>query len=841
MPRYLSHHCLYFTIGIALIVGCAPSDTTAIADAKKGDAKKKHKHKANRLAKESSPYLLLHAHNPVDWYPWGPEALAKAKKENKPIFLSIGYSSCYWCHVMERKVFMNEEIAKFMNKHFINIKVDREERPDIDDIYMTSLTIYFQLVGSGQGGGWPLSMFLTPEGKPFAGGTYFPPKTVGRRLGFNTILQRVQNLWAKREKSIRSDADRLTNIVKRTMKPRPVLRAVKIEQKLVDEVAAALQETYDDKHGGIGFRASNPNKAKFPVPAKLALLQHAAIIQNDKKAASILDHTLDAIAAGGIHDHLGGGFHRYSTDRRWHVPHFEKMLYDQAQLAEVYVNAYKRTGKPIYKEAAAGIFLFVLREMTDPKGGFYSALDAETDGVEGEYYVWKKKEVEKILGKDAALFKTVYGMEKPNDFEHGYVLHLPNTVTEIAKTEKIPLAELKTRLSTMRAKLLSARSKRKPLLRDDKVLTSWNGLMIRAFANAGRILKEKKYLQVAEKAAMFVLQNMRDDKNRLRRTWRNGQAKLNAYVDDYAFFVSGLLALHEATDDEKWLNAARNLTDMQIRDYWSKVGGGFFFTPHYHEELIARTRNAYDAVLPSGNAVAVRNLVALTRRTGVKKYRKLATETIRAFADNLDRAPTGTAHLALAIAEYLDAGPEKKKTEKKTAAGTIVPISGTQKSKLKGTVSAKAYLSVDKLPVGGKCRIVMLLTIEPGWHINTNPPKPKSMIPTVFSIRSKAGIKLTNVEYPKGKDFTLPGFDEKLTVYEKKVAIFGTLEIPKTNKDGLKADEMELRINYQSCNDTRCLPPKTIKLKGKIPLAAAGETVRQVNAKLFKTPGKKKK
>jgi hypothetical protein len=520
------------------------------------------------------------------------------------------------------------------------------------------------------------------------------------------------------------------------------------------------------------------------------------------------------------------------------------MLYDQAQLADVYVAAFQDTGKAAYREAAEGIFRFVLREMTDPKGGFYSALDAETDGIEGEYYVWSKKEVAKVLGeKDAALFGRVYGMDNEKRFEHGYVLHLPQPLADVAKQLKTPLPELKRRLATMRAKLLSARGKRKPLLRDDKVLTSWNGLMIRAFANAGRILKEPKYTRSAEKAALFVLSNMRDKDKRLQRTWRNGSAKLNAYVDDYAFFVAGLLALHETTGDEKWLNAARRLTDIQIRDYWSKVGGGFFFTPHHHEELIARTRNAFDAVLPSGNAVSVRNLIRLARLTKETKYRQFAKEAVAPFAPHFENLPRGTAHLALAVAEFLENAQDAKKPDGKTQSKAdatlsgILQVSGTKDPKKNaGPVEARAYLSVDKLPVGGTCRVVVLLQIKQGWHINANPPKPKTVIPTVFSLKSKAGVKLTAVKYPKGHDLKLEGFDEPLSVYDGTVKIFGTLEIPKSIAESTKADEIELRIRYQACDSVKCLAPKTLKLRGNLPLARAGETLKQINQKLFAKP-----
>jgi len=657
--------------------GCTPTDGDAVAESgrqsksrqpdgntNKPNTNKKHKH-ANRLARESSPYLLLHAHNPVDWYPWGPEAFATAKKEKKPIFLSVGYSSCYWCHVMERLVFTNKQIAAYMNEHFVNIKVDREERPDVDDIYMTSLYVYFQAVGSRQGGGWPLSMFLTSEGKPFAGGTYFPPKDANGRPGFDTVLRRVTELWENQRKNVEQNAETITAGVRTALKPGLVLKPVKIDRGLTEQAVRALVGSYDSQYGGIDFNRSNPNGPKFPSPAKLALLQYAVRRHGNMQAEKILNHTLDQIAAGGIQDHLGGGFHRYSTDRFWHVPHFEKMLYDQAQLADVYAEAFRRTGKRRYRKAAEGIFAFMRREMTDPKGGFYSALDAETDGIEGKFYVWSKPDIEKLLGSgDAKLFRLVYSLEDPKTFEHGYVLHLPKPVPDVAATLDVSAQELQQRLTAMRQTLLAARSKRKPLLRDDKILASWNGLMIRAYAHAGMVFEVKEYVAAAEKGAMFVLSEMRDDQNRLQRTYLGGQAKLNAYVDDYAFLVEGLLALHGATGDEKWLNAARRLTDQQIEQFWDKTGKGFFFTPHHHEVLIARTKNSNDSAIPAGNSVSVRNLIRLASLTGEKKYRQYAEETLQIFAPAVMRSPGALATLALAAGEFLDNpdfGPASKK------------------------------------------------------------------------------------------------------------------------------------------------------------------------------------
>ncbi|MEO1994661.1 MAG: thioredoxin domain-containing protein, partial [Planctomycetaceae bacterium] len=649
---------------LPLAAGCGTENGLAVGQTRADEPLKKVENKpddsqqsrpTNRLSRETSPYLLLHAHNPVDWYPWGPEAFEKARREKKPIFLSIGYSSCYWCHVMERKTFSDDDIAKYMNEHFVNIKVDREERPDVDDIYMTALIVYFRLIGSAQGGGWPLSMFLTPTGKPFAGGTYFPPHEMQGRPGFDSAMRRVTELWTTQQKQIEANADLVTREVQRSMTPNPLQAPVKLDRELVKQVVGALKSSYDPEYGGIDFKTGSPNSPKFPVPAKLALLQYEIRRFADERAASILYHTLDQIGSGGIRDHLGGGFHRYSTDRFWHVPHFEKMLYDQAQLADVYTEAYLQTNKQLYRQAVEEIFRYVQQHMTAPTsnskpgGGFYSALDAETNAIEGEYYVWSEDEIVEALGADdARIFGAVYGLREENPFEHGFVIHLPRSVDKAATPLKIEPMELERRLAPMRSKLLKIRDERKPPLKDDKIITSWNGLMIRAYANAGRTLGRKDYIQAAEQAAMFILTRMRDDKGHLLRTHRANSSRLNAYLDDYAFLVEGLLALHRATHSDKWLNAAQRLTDLQLELFWDKNGRGFYFTSHQHEALIARTKNAYDAVLPSGNSVSVRNLIRLASLTGDDRYRQRAQETLEQFAPVIKQSPRGMTNMALA-------------------------------------------------------------------------------------------------------------------------------------------------------------------------------------------------
>ncbi len=857
-------HWMLLVLGI-ILAGCSAEQSAAAPETTtttKAKAKKTVKH-TNRLSRETSPYLLLHAHNPVDWYPWGAEAFEKAKKEKKPIFLSVGYSSCYWCHVMERLVFENEEIAAYMNKHYVNIKVDREERPDVDDIYMTALQVYHQAIGSRQGGGWPLSMFITPEGKPIAGGTYFPPKAKGGHPGFLTVLNNVNKQWTDNKAQVEKNAEVLTAHVQRVMKPRVLMEKIELNRDLVNEVISSVIATHDTKYGGIDFHSQSPNSPKFPTPSKLILLQYDIGQSDESKSAKPLYHTLDHIANGGIQDHLEGGFHRYSTDRQWHVPHFEKMLYDQAQLADVYVEAFRQTNNEYYREVAEGIFSFVLTKMTNKQGGFYSALDAETDGVEGSYYVWSKEEVAKILKpEDVAIFSTVYGLNEPQTFEHGYVLHITQPLADVAKANNITVDVLKKRLAASRKLLLAQREKRPKLLLDDKVLTSWNGLMVRALANGGVVLKNKKYIAAAQKAARFLLTELRDDKGNLQRTWREDKSKLNAYVDDYAFLIDGLLALHSATGEEEWLTAATKLADDQIKLFWDKETTGFFFTSHHHEELIARTKNAYDAVLPSGNSVSARNYLKLAALTDNKKYQQTAKDILNLFAGNLKTMPRGSSNMALAMGEFLDA-PQTKPTTKTTTGkketllaedtepkvtpvlktkpgeSSIILVAAykppTDKKKEKNEkVSVKIYLSTKRLPAGRKIKIALLIKIEKGWHINSNLKKPEFVIPTSVTLKTKHGSKLINMKYPKGKRLLAEGFDEALIVYENEVKLFGEIEIPA--KAAGQLEELEIKVRYQACNEKNCLAPKTVKMEAKIPITQVGEEVKKVNVILFEKP-----
>ena len=807
-----------------------------------GKAPAKPKAKANRLARETSPYLLMHAHNPVDWYAWGPEAFEKARKEGKLIFLSVGYSSCYWCHVMERKVFMNETIAKTMNDNFVCIKVDREERPDVDDIYMTALQVYYQAIGAQSGGGWPLSMFITADGKPVAGGTYFPPEDSDKSMGFPSILGRLNDLWKDKREQLEANADILANETRRVMRPKLSLKPIEVNDTLVAKSFEAVANSFDPDFGGVDFQSKRPDGPKFPTPTKLLFVQEMLKHKPDADTAELLDLTLMQMACGGIRDHLGGGFHRYSVDRKWLVPHFEKMLYDQAQLADVYVNAFVATQKPLYKQVAEEILTFVEREMTSNEGGFYSALDAETNGIEGESYVWEAREIDNILGAAAADFKEAYNVKDLSDFEHGNVLRLS---TGEVKALEGPRAE---RLAVSRQKLLTVRDQRQRPLRDEKTLTSWNGLMMGAFARAGALLNQPDFVRTAERGANFVLANLRDAEGRLLRTHTAGKAKLNAYLDDYAFVIDGLLALHDATDDARWFKAAKELQDDQLKMFRDETGGGFFFTSHHHEELLARTKNCYDGVLPAGNSVSARNLIKLAKLTGEQRYLDEARTIVELFASNLEQAPRSLTVLALAASELLAADKPKGQSDtprddrvQQVGANDTTAKAGEklillaeqqeERPKKDELVRARAYLSTDRLPAGGTCRIVVLLDVKEGWHINANPPSPDFLKPTKLSFKSKSGVTLADPVYPKGHGFKMEGEDMDAMVYEGEVAIYGTLTVPKSS--GGVTDEMEITVNYQACNEKGCQPPKSIKLTGKLAVAKPGESVKPINSKLF--------
>jgi len=833
--------------GRALVAACLSLAVLSGSPALSIEQKPVATPKANRLAKETSPYLKLHAHNPVDWYPWGPEALEKARAENKPIFLSIGYSSCFWCHVMERKVFENPEIAAYMNSHFVNIKVDREERPDLDDLYMLSLQVYLQASGAGDGGGWPLSIFLTPEGKPIAGGTYFPPDDLPGRPGFPGVLKRLHEIWDGQEAQVRGSADVLAREVQRLSGPSPLSVAKAPSSEAVQKAVADLVASRDSEFGGFGFNADAPNRPKFPQPSKLLLLAHHA---DEQAVGEALDFTLEHMARGGLYDHLAGGFHRYSTDRQWLVPHFEKMLYDNSQLAEIYAIEARRTGREDFRQVAHETLKFVLRDLCDTRGAFYSALDAETDGIEGAYYVWSPEEVQKVLVNDAPLFAAAYGVDQPSPFEHGHVLHRVKTDEELAKSFGGTPADVASRLAAARERLLDVRKNRPSLLRDDKIIASWNGQMIRALAVCGKLLDEPGYIAAADRAAMFILTSMRASDGTLKRTWCEGQAANAACLDDYAFLIDGIVALHEVTGDDKWLNAARRLMDDQVEQYWDERNGGFFFTADHHEPLIARMKDGYDSVMPSGNSVSIDALGRLFRITKDVAYQTRAEKALAAFGSQIEQSPSGFSRMLLGAEEVLR--QPAKEVAAAPALETLIAANEPPKSKPSAAptaeklqmfaqpaqaelakhqyVKGRIFLSTDKLTPGTTTKVACVLDIVEGWHVNANPAKPDFVLPAELELVSTAGIELTDIVYPKGKDLKMEDQDEPVSVYEGQVIIIGSMKIPQDVK--ATTDDLKFTLRYQACNHKECLTPKRLKLDGQ---AAIGAGAKRINARIFGT------
>jgi len=670
-----SRRCCALVV-VAILFGFGCGQTQPVASAERGDTPAKEtpdegqtgdgKHTdgkfTNRLAKESSPYLLMHAHNPVDWYPWGEEALAKAKKEKKLIFLSVGYSSCHWCHVMERETFLDKEIAAYLNKNFICIKVDREERPDIDTIYMTALHVFNRLSGNGGSGGWPLSMFLTHEAQPIFGGTYFPARDGdrGARVGFFTIVKQLQTFWEKDTAPILRDAATVSRMTKAELEGAMPTVVTHPDESTLRGAQEKLAADFDERWGGFGFSEINPQAPKFPEPGNLVFLLDRYERTKDEAALNMAIRTLEMMAQGGIRDHIGGGFHRYSVDRYWRIPHFEKMLYDNGQLASVYADAYRLTGREDFARVVREMLDFTITEMQEEGGAFYSALDAESEAVEGKFYRWTREELKEVLEeKEYDLFAAIYGInDEPNFEEEYYAPQLSKPLAESAKERGVTEAALVAQLRPIHAKLLKVRNKRTRPLTDTKLLTGWNGLMIAGFADAGRILKEPRYIKAAEQAAKFVLENLQKEDGRLYRTYGEGEAKLNAYVSDYAFLVDGLLSLHEATDNEEYLTAAKKLTEKQIELFWDETRGGFYFTSIDHEVLLARTKKLVDGAVPAGNSVSVRNLLRLSNLVDEPKFEAQAKKTTLAAADLLSRAPHAAPRMLVGVAEI-----EKAKNE----------------------------------------------------------------------------------------------------------------------------------------------------------------------------------
>ncbi|MDB5331909.1 MAG: hypothetical protein JWP03_3060 [Phycisphaerales bacterium] len=753
------------------------------------DVSSSHRH-TNRLAQESSPYLLQHAHNPVDWYSWGPEAFEAARREDKPIFLSVGYSTCYWCHVMERQSFENEAVAAEMNKRFINIKVDREERPDVDQLYMTAVQVLTRQ------GGWPMSVFLTPDLRPFYGGTYFPPTDMYGRPGFVTLLRGIEDAYRNRPADVEKTANQIIEIVGQLSEPLAPQAPITVDQGFIDALVKRSTADYDPRYGGFGGAPKFPRETLLELV--LVYLQSADDAGRQPQFTDFKSQilsSLDALAAGGIRDQLGGGFHRYSTDAQWLVPHFEIMLYDNAMLAWCYVEAYRQTREPRYAAVARGIFDFILREMTSPDGAFYTAFDAEVDAQEGLSYLWTAPEIEQVLGReDSKVFAKVYGVDRgPNfaDPHHGNgvadknILFLPRPMAEAARELGTDVAALEARLTPMRQKLLTVRAKRKQPLLDTKIITSWNALMIRAFAYGGQVLGDAQYTAAATASAEFLFRNHERPDGTLLRTSREGKAKYEGFLDDYAFLAQALLALRDATGADMWKDRAGKVASAMLDRFGDPETGGFYFTDKSAGDVLVRQKTATDSPLPSGNAVAAMVLLELGHVAA-------ARATLAIFAQQMESQGEGMSAMVQAAQQFLRRA-EPFTVSAEAQADADRPLSPQQIAQ--GVVSVSTSWR-------GPAELLVRLDILPGFHINAH--EVEGDVPLIATALTLGDDAAATVEYPPGREMGFAFADKPIRVYDGDVTIVVRFGSPR--REGMSA---KLALSYQACDERACLPPVT--------------------------------
>lgn len=744
---------------------------------------------ANRLIDSSSPYLLQHAHNPVDWYPWGEEAFAKAREENKPILVSIGYSTCYWCHVMEREIFENPEIAKLMNESIVSIKIDREQRPDVDDLYMTATQLMTH------SGGWPNNVFVTPDLKPFYAGTYFPP------AAFSSLIQQIHYLWTQDQVALKAQAERLASAIIQIKQQENNAQSSSLPGiQLVEALTSHFSDYYDNRLGGF-YQAP-----KFPNEDALLFLLEAYRLTDNNTCLEMARGTLEKMAEGGIHDHVGGGFHRYATDAQWHIPHFEKMLYNQALLGRAYTELYALSSKPDDRAVAEGIFDFTLRQMTHKDGGFYSALDAETDAVEGAYYAWTDAELHDALDADSyAWLMKHYGLaEIPgipgHKHEDGRVLYLiqPLSGSEMEKGLSYEDA-LKKQQAVMTA-LLESRDKRKLPHLDNKIITSWNGLMIDAFARAGQRMDKPEYTDAARRAADFILANLRKQDGSLYRTWRDGKAEIAAYFEDYAFMIQGLVSIYRAAKEDNYLQAAKELAAKAKQLFWDQKHGGYYFTDG-SEPLLVRMKNAVDSAIPSGNAVMAQALLDLYEITGDAEWKQQAEALLIAFGQAITENPRAYTHMVHALLRLNHVAPAAKAAQQPDEVVT-----------LREAMVTKTYVKVgasEPKREGNSLTVTAVLDIAQGWHVNANPASFDFLISTSVDVREDSGKAEVEPVYPDARAMTTSLGD--INVYEGKVSIPVKVTLPGN------AENLRLLVRAQACKDAICLAPSDwivpVKLK----------------------------
>jgi hypothetical protein len=726
----------------------------------------------NRLILEDSPYLLQHAHNPVDWHAWGPEAFALAKQQNKPIFLSIGYSTCHWCHVMEEESFENPQIALLLNELFIPIKVDREQRPDVDATYMLAVMLI-----NGQGG-WPMSSFLTPEGKTFYGATYFPPAQ------FTELINRIASLWRDDRPELLTQANRLAEAVEKESATQQ--QAQKLKENIIQQAVTNIMSAYDDQRGGFS------QAPKFPNEALLYLLLDQVQHSPDKTVLSALENTLAAMARGGIYDQIGGGFHRYSTDNIWQVPHFEKMLYNQALLSRIYLGAWRLTGNPAFERVIRETLDYVLREMTAEQGGFYSATDADSEGEEGLFFLWTPDQINASLDKaDAAIALDLYGITQQGNFEGQNVLNLAEPLEVYAARHQLDRDQLVSQVAAINKRLREKRSQRIHPLTDTKIITAWNGMMITALAQAGDMLSEPTYLDAALRAADFIWQQNRDGdfqgKGKLWRANLDGSASIAGSQEDYAYLAESLLMLFDVTGEQLWLQRAQVVTEQMLTQFWDKEGGGFFMG--VEEPALAgmgRIKDGSDGAIPSGNSVALHVLQKLARRTDNLDYSLYAEQSLAAFASKVMAQPEAFPYMLSAANDMFNGE------------------TGSRQYAAHGKVVVNAVVESEQ-------NLALHLTIQPGWHINAHQPLQEYLIPTVLKLQGDVeGWRIEQAEYPQAKLRKLGFQQEQLALYEGQfkinVALSRTEQV--LSADGLPPIELHL----QACSDSVCLAPEKLQL-----------------------------
>ncbi len=716
----------------------------------------------NRLSNEISPYLRQHAHNPVDWYPWGEEAFDRARLENKPVFLSIGYSTCHWCHVMEHECFDDEAIAAYLNQHFISIKLDREVRPDIDEIYMTGVQL---MTGSG---GWPMSSFLTPEAKPFFAGTYFPPES------FQQLLTRITGAWNTQQQEIEAQAQEVVEAIRKITET-----AGKVEEVRQDLVAQAVQQQLsrlDEVSGGMG------NAPKFPNEVGLLLLWHSWLLQREEHVLDALLLTLDKMSQGGIYDQIGGGFHRYTVDDKWLIPHFEKMLYNQALLTRVYLKGYELTGKPDWGRVLEQTFDYLLREMRAPDGGFYSATDADSAGREGTFFIWQLDDLpEQLSAADRQLAITLWQMSEQGNFEGSNILHLAGSLEEYAAEHGLDSHELVDRVDEIRRLCYALREKREHPFKDKKIISAWNGMLISSLAEASRVLSRDAYLVAAIRCADYIWQqHWHVEDQRLHRLSLAGVSTDQGNLEDYAYLAEGFLHVFDETGDALWLSRAVDLTDAMISFFHDPADGGFFMGEDTGGGgLIARPKSPMDGAIASGNSVAVRVLAGLFFRTGEIRYRTLATSSAAAFASQMNQSPSAFSYMLLGVDELLSGQ------------------TGATRYAAHGNIRVR-------LLVGTGGEFTLQVYIAPEWHINSHEITQQEMIPTRLELEAGPGCSLENVVYPPGEDQLLAFRAQQVGLYTGEFSITG-----RVNATVPQAPVVCLRL--QACNDELCLAAEELR------------------------------